>query len=286
MEKKLKDMETIPTDEDKIQRRIKDHDALHRDIVKRGGDFDELASIATVLMELVGDDEAAALADRLQEVTEQYTKLVDDSEALGRRLQDAGKQLRALVLNYEDFLVWMDEMEQRLNKYKVLSVHVDRLHEQMEEVTDLSEEVDNHREPEQELQDIGADLMRHISSDEALQLKDKLDSISHRYSDLETKAASLLKNAQEVLPLVHAFHKAHATLNDWLVETEQTLLAVDTLPSPDETVEHLEQQVSGWRHVCDMSFGVISYRGNAFLPQITTLPVTILSPNLNSTKCP
>ena len=132
----------------------------------------------------------------------------------------------------------------RLNKYKVLSVHVDRLHEQMEELTDLSEEVDNHREPEQELQDIGADLMRHISSDEALQLKDKLDSISHRYSDLETKAGSLLKNAQEVLPLVHAFHKAHTSLNDWLVDTEQTLLAVDTLPSPDETVEHLEQQVS------------------------------------------
>ncbi|XP_043207067.1 microtubule-actin cross-linking factor 1-like isoform X6 [Amphibalanus amphitrite] len=251
MEKKLKDMETIPTDEDKIQRRIKDHDALHRDIVKRGGDFDELANIATVLMELVGDDEAAALADRLQEVTEQYTKLVDDSEALGRRLQDAGKQLRALVLNYEDFLVWMDEMEQRLNKYKVLSVHVDRLHEQMEELTDLSEEVDNHREPEQELQDIGADLMRHISSDEALQLKDKLDSISHRYSDLETKAAALLKNAQEVLPLVHAFHKAHTSLNDWLVDTEQTLLAVDTLPSPDETVEHLEQQVQEYKPVLD-----------------------------------
>lgn len=47
--------------------------------------------------------------------------------------------------------------------------------------------MDHHREPEQELQDIGADLMRHISNEEALQLKDKLDSISHRYSDLETK---------------------------------------------------------------------------------------------------
>ena len=47
--------------------------------------------------------------------------------------------------------------------------------------------MDRHREPERELQDIGAELMKHISSDEALQLKDKLDSVSHRYHDLENK---------------------------------------------------------------------------------------------------
>ena len=47
--------------------------------------------------------------------------------------------------------------------------------------------MDRHREPERELQDIGSELMKHISSDEALQLKDKLDSVSHRYQDLENK---------------------------------------------------------------------------------------------------
>ena len=52
---------------------------------------------------------------------------------------------------------------------------------------ELSEDVSRHREPERELQQIGAELMKHISSDEALQLKDKLDSVSHRYQDLENK---------------------------------------------------------------------------------------------------
>ena len=47
--------------------------------------------------------------------------------------------------------------------------------------------MDRHRDAERELQDIGAQLMKHISSDEALQLKDKLDSVSHRYQDLENK---------------------------------------------------------------------------------------------------
>ena len=52
---------------------------------------------------------------------------------------------------------------------------------------ELGDEVDHHRDAERELQDIGAQLMKHISSDEALQLKDKLDSVSHRYQDLENK---------------------------------------------------------------------------------------------------
>ena len=99
------------------------------------GEFDELARVGGLLMELVGDEEAAALADRLHDVTDQYGRLVDDSETLARLLRQAGSQLRALVLNYEDFLAWMDETQQRLSKYRVLSVHVDKLHEQMEELT-------------------------------------------------------------------------------------------------------------------------------------------------------
>lgn len=58
-----------------------------------------------------------------------------------------------------------------------------------------------------------------------------------------SQAGSLLKNAQEVLPLVHAFHSAHGRLSDWLVEAEQALQTVESLPNPDETMEELEKQV-------------------------------------------
>jgi hypothetical protein len=44
--------------------------------------------------------------------------------------------------------------------------------------------------------DSGLELMKHISSDEALQLKDKLDSLQRRFNDLTTRGADLLKHAQ------------------------------------------------------------------------------------------
>ena len=101
----------------------------------RRGALDDLKRVGKKLAGLVGDEEAAALSDRLRDVTDQYERLVDDSETLARLLRQAGTQLRSLVLNYEDFLAWMDETQQKLNKYKVLSVHVDKLHEQLEELT-------------------------------------------------------------------------------------------------------------------------------------------------------
>lgn len=38
--------------------------------------------------------------------------------------------------------------------------------------------------------------MKHISNDEAIQLKDKLDSLQRRYRDLVSRGADLLKTAQ------------------------------------------------------------------------------------------
>ena len=61
---------------------------------------------------------------------------------------------------------------------------------------DLTEEIANHQSQVDGTVDSGLELMKHISSDEALQLKDKLDSLQRRFNDLVTRGADLLKHAQ------------------------------------------------------------------------------------------
>jgi hypothetical protein len=61
---------------------------------------------------------------------------------------------------------------------------------------DLTEEIANHQSQVDGTVDSGLELMKHISSDEALQLKDKLDSLQRRFNDLTTRGADLLKHAQ------------------------------------------------------------------------------------------
>lgn len=97
-------------------------------------DFSELTDIASNLMALVGEDEASGLADKLQDVTDRYGNLVEASERIGQLLTASRQGLRHLVLTYQDLAAWMDEMEHRLSRYKVLAVHTDKLLEQMDDL--------------------------------------------------------------------------------------------------------------------------------------------------------
>ena len=62
------------------------------------------------------------LADKIEELTNRYGALVVGSDNIHALLQDCMNGLRNLVYAYEDLLSWMEEMDKRLSKYKVLSV--------------------------------------------------------------------------------------------------------------------------------------------------------------------
>ncbi|XP_076672194.1 dystonin-like protein short stop isoform X34 [Andrena cerasifolii] len=259
-EKRVRDMELVPTDEEKIQQRVAEHDALHEDILSRKPDFSELTEIASQLMSLVGEDEAALLADKLQDAADRYAALVERSEALGGLLQRSRQGLRHLVLSYQELQAWMEGMEIRLSKYRVLAVHTEKLLQQMEDLADLTEEVSTRQTEVDSTTDAGLELMKHISSDEALQLKDKLDSLQRRFNDLVSRGSDLLKHAQESLPLVQQFHDNHNRLMDWMQAAESALQSAE--PREDEIVR-LEMEISEYRPVLD--------KINAVGPQLSQL---------------
>jgi len=57
-EKKIKDMEVVPTEEDQIQRRIQEHDKLHTEILGKQPSFDDVADVASALMQVVSEEDA------------------------------------------------------------------------------------------------------------------------------------------------------------------------------------------------------------------------------------
>ncbi|XP_011312640.1 microtubule-actin cross-linking factor 1 isoform X3 [Fopius arisanus] len=247
-EKKVKDMELVPTDEGKIQQRVAEHDRLHDDILSKKPYFSELTEVASQLMSLVGEDEASLLADKLQDATDRYGNLVERSEALGNLLQRSRQGLRHLVLTYQDLQAWMENMEKRLSKYRILAVHTEKLLQQMEDLADLTEEVSSRQTEVDSTTDSGLELMKHISSDEALGLKDKLDSLQRRFNDLVTRGSDLLKHAQEALPLVQQFHENHNRLMDWMQGAEGALQSAE--PREEEIIR-LEMEISEYRPVLD-----------------------------------
>ena len=57
-EKNIKDMEVVPTEEDQIQRRIKEHEKVHADILGKQPSFDDVADVASALMQVVSEEDA------------------------------------------------------------------------------------------------------------------------------------------------------------------------------------------------------------------------------------
>ena len=115
----------------------------------------------------------------------------------------------------------------------------------MEEIHAVTEEVVSKQAKVDEVLHHGSELMKHIASEEALQLKDKLDSLQRKYNDLATKAADLLKNAQEMLPLVQTFHQSHNRLSEWMTGVEGIFQSLDTYTLEEQELEikRLEQDV-------------------------------------------
>lgn len=85
-------------------------------------------------MGLVGEDEATALADRLQAATDRYQALADSSLYAGELLDKSRAALRHLVITYQELGAWMDGAERRLRKARPLAINVDPLLKQMDDL--------------------------------------------------------------------------------------------------------------------------------------------------------
>ncbi|RVE46942.1 hypothetical protein evm_008421 [Chilo suppressalis] len=247
-ERKVKALQLVPTDEEKIQQKIREHKNLHEDILSKQPAFKQLTETASTLMGLVGDDEATALADRLQAATDRYQALVDHSLNIGDLLDNSRKGLRHLVLTYQELAAWMDGMEQYLAKRKLLPLHMEKLLRQMDELAAKTEEIAAKQEAVDSTVESGLELMKHISGDEALQLKDKLDALQRRYNDLTSRGADLLRIASETLPLVQQLYNNHNKLNEWMSGAENCLQSVEPR---EEDILRLEADLQEFRPLLD-----------------------------------
>jgi len=118
----------------------------------------------------------------------------------------------------------------------------------------LTEEIKEHEKPIDETVESGLELMKNIPNDEAIQLKEKLDSLQRRFNEITTKASDLLKNVQEALPLVTQFHDSHNILSDWMMEAEGTIQGLETMSmgAQEKEITRLEREIGEKRKVLEV----------------------------------
>ncbi|KAG8192780.1 hypothetical protein JTE90_019099 [Oedothorax gibbosus] len=252
-EKKLAAMATIPTDQEKIRQRMREHEALHEDIMDHKEAFEELTEVAQTLMGLVGDDEAQMVVEKLSDATNHFAKVVEDSEHIGQLLAEAFQGLGAFNVNYEDLMAWIDEMASRFSRFRILSVYVEKLQEQLDELVELSEEIADHQKQVDDVANAGQDIMKHASGDDVIRMKEKLDNLSVKFTDLTSRAADKLRQAQDSLPLVQNYHASHERVTTWMDATERQLKNLENvgLSSQETIIQRLEGEIQEYRPLVD-----------------------------------
>ena len=223
-ERTLKNLDNIPTDEDKLQQAIFEHDRLHKDILAKEPDVGALSALKVDIRNCFDPEEAEIANEKIDNISDRYKMLRDDSERLGMLLNKTKQEMRQFTLAYQDIFAWCEKQERILAQYKNISVHVDVITEQIDKLQTVNNEARNKEDTIQTTIDVGNELIRSISQDEALKLKEKLDTLGRRYVDICNKAAEYLSNAKDGLALAQDFHGAHNRLVNWMQNAESILV--------------------------------------------------------------
>lgn len=179
-EKSLKNLESIPSDEDKLHQAIFEHERLNKEILQKDPDVAALIALKNNIRKLFQPEEAEIANEKIDAVSDRYNMLKDDSERLGALLNKTKQETRQFNLAYNDLFAWCDKQERVIAQYKNISVHVDVITEQVNKLEDINSEIRGKETTIQTTIDVGNDLLRIISQDEAFKLKDKLDSLGRR----------------------------------------------------------------------------------------------------------
>ena len=120
-EKKVNDMEVVPTQVNHIQRKIKELNKLHQEILAKQPSFD-----------------AQGFTEKIEELTNRYDTLVFDSNVITQFLHYCMGGHRNFALVYEELLLWIETIDKKLVKSKSFYVFQEKLLGQMEELHSIT----------------------------------------------------------------------------------------------------------------------------------------------------
>lgn len=224
-ERTLKNLENIPSDEDKLSQNISEHDRLHKEILQKDPDVTALTALKVDIRRFFEPEETEIANEKIDGINNRYKILRDDSERLGNLLKKTKQDVKQFTLAYQDLFLWCDKQERLLVSLKNISVHVDVINEQVQKLQGISNETRAKEDTIQTTIDVGNELIRSISQDEAMKLKDKLDTLGRRYVDICNRTAEYLSNAKDGLALAQDFHGAHNRLANWMQNAESILVS-------------------------------------------------------------
>ncbi|CAO1430403.1 unnamed protein product, partial [Diamesa serratosioi] len=240
-EKSLKKLENIPSDEDKVQKCIFEHDRLNHEIIAKNGDVTSLAALKGDIRKYFEPEEAEAANEKIDVVADRYKKLRDDCDKLGSLLGKTKQVLKQLVLSCQELNAWFDKQEKQLVQFKNISVHVDVINEQIEKLQAINNEANNKETTVEATLNTAKKLIRELqsSNDNLNSMREQLEELKDVVDVVTTLSSERLSVLEQVTPLSEHFAETNEELEIWLEEIERE---ISLLTAPGVKSEQIIQQ--------------------------------------------
>lgn len=95
--------------------------------------MDGAIQVGQVLMDMVSEDDREYIHGKLDEMVDRFERLFNSSEQRADMLMHGLENLEQFDVSAEEFIVWLEEMESRMQSFNVLAVFVEPLQKQQDQ---------------------------------------------------------------------------------------------------------------------------------------------------------
>ncbi|XP_014668088.1 PREDICTED: dystonin-like [Priapulus caudatus] len=243
----------MATDKSQIEMQIGQQQALVAQICGQGAAVEQMQKTGRMLIALVSEDDRETIASRLADTQQRYDKLRDDCQGQQQLLQQGLRSLEQFTGSVQDFVSWLDLAERRMAMFTAPSVFVEPLERQQEQLNTLYGEVEEKAENYKLVMMAGEEVMRSTSGDEAMNVKNQLDNVRQRYTDLSNRGSDLSQQMNDALSFARQFHDSHNNISDWLLQVEPQLKSADAVGVEEQyhIIKSLEAELETYKAVME-----------------------------------
>ncbi|KAJ1362930.1 hypothetical protein KIN20_022655 [Parelaphostrongylus tenuis] len=252
-EKRLSALGKIPTDVERMEKKLEEQGDLEDEVSERAEDINRTLAIVPILSALVGVEDANNLEAQANHLTCRYESISQRVRLTKDLLNDVVVTVKDLFADISNLEVWLPDMEKKMKEISEIAIAPDDLNEQSNIVADLVMAITKRDEQIAAVMEVGRQLCKRAGGEEALVLQHRIDQIRRRCENITTAADEKLAMLAKAIPLSERFHDGFDAVMEWIEAIEEDLIQIDTtdLDTQVQLLFSMEEGVSRWRPEVD-----------------------------------
>uniref|UniRef100_A0A5S6QD24 Calponin-homology (CH) domain-containing protein n=1 Tax=Trichuris muris TaxID=70415 RepID=A0A5S6QD24_TRIMR len=250
-QRRLNQLDYIAINEEKLTNQKSLIKEVLDDVASHHEDVGRALEIGQRLRAMLCDSEAPEMDKQLALLADGYDEISHSSVTLDEMMEKMSHCVSNFMEESGEIGRRLLDMEERLRSAKPVSVYADVLDRQTSIVMELGEEISKFEDCMSDIMEKGRLLCERTSGDEALAMQSELEALRMRYSSLNKETDQFLGVLEETVPLADTFHKAHASLSDWLLAIESDFIHMAELSMAQQIglLKNIQEDIESFRHL-------------------------------------